>query len=121
MGKFDVGAFAFTMVLLYIGGLVANFLVPYLPFSEGYISGIVIGMVQMLMIVVFGLATRKFDLWSILTGGIIIFIGGLLGGMLVGYIKLDGLAATILVLAVQTAILMTFGLIKSRGKSKPKL
>ena len=121
MKGFDITSFIFVMVLLYIGGFVGGYIQNIIPFfaSGGWIGGILLGMVQMVLLAVVGLATGKLGFWTIIFGGIVIFVGGILGSYLTSFVNLSGLYATVLTLAVQTVILMFMGLVRGGGGKSP--
>ena len=108
----DLKYFLLTFVGLFAGSLLAGYLLPMLPITlDGWLLGILIGMVQMVVLVILGVTAGR-GLMPILIGGILIFIGGILGGLLTGYMNLTGWYATIAVLFVQILVLMLTGFIK---------
>jgi len=119
MKGFDITSFIFIMVLLYLGGFIGGYLQNWIPFfaTGGWIGGILLSMVQMVLITVVGLATGKLSFSTIIIGGIVIFVGGIVGSYLSGFVNLSGLYATVLTLAVQTVILMFMGLVRGGGKT----
>ena len=116
--KFDFKNFVFIMILLYLGGFIGGYLGGYIPFfsTGGWIGGIFLGMIQMVLIAVIGLASGKMSLWTIVLGGLAIFGGGMAGAFLADFVNLSGLYATVLTLAVQTMVLMFMGLVRGGGK-----
>ena len=119
--KFDPMNFVFIIVLLYVGGFIGGYLGNYIPFfaTGGWIGGILLAMVQMVLLAVVGLATGKLGLWTVILGGVVIFVGGIIGGYLTDFVNLSGLYATVLTLAVQTMILMFMGLVRGGGGKTP--
>jgi len=118
LGKFNLWAFIFTMIMLYIGGFFAAIIIPMIPISgmNGWVEGILTGVIQAIFLAVFGLLAGKLDLWNLLTSGVVIFIGSILGGIIAGFVDTSGFYATIIILAVQTAILSFTGL-SAKGRS----
>ena len=114
--KFDIGSFVFTMVLLYVGGFASTYITPMLPL-EGWVTGLVTAMIQVLILGLAGILTKQFDLVMLLVCGIAIFIGGIVGGLVASWMGMTGLMSTIILLAIQTLILSLTGYMK-RGKSK---
>lgn len=113
----NISNFVFLMLFLWIGGFVASMAIGFVPFAGNpYVAGIFTGVIQILIITVLGFATGKLDFMTILIGGVVCFIGSLLGGLAASMIGFSGIVATILVLAVQAGWLTTFGLIKGQKK-----
>jgi len=115
MAKFSFGSIAFIMICLFIGGFVSTaFILPMIPQAQGIFAGIITGMIQMLILLVFGLASKT-GFWGILWGSIMLLIGGILGGFITNYLALTGWFATITVLLVQAIILLFTGIAKGKG------
>lgn len=119
-GKINLWSFVLTMVFLYIGAFIAGFIVPMFAANTGYWSGIFTGVIQVLILSVFGVFSKKMGFVELLTGGIVIFVGGILGSMAAGYLSFTGIYATVLILAIQTMMLLFTGFLKGGG-GKPKL
>lgn len=115
-------SFLWIMLLLYVGGILAGFVLPSFAgaFSDnGWFTGLLTGIIQMALLTVLGFASGgKLGLTTILFGGIIIFVGGIVGGYAAGYLNLSGWFNTILILLVQSLIL---GFAGFTGRGKPKL
>ncbi len=108
-----------VMLILFVGSLVGGFITPMLPFSEiPWINGIVAGIISFIIIAVIGMTTHKLDFMTIIIGGALVFVGGILGGYISGMIGLEGWFQTALTLFLQTMLLMLTGYVKGRG---PKL
>ena len=118
----DIKTLIFVMVALLLGSFIASMLIGYLPdmFTSGWISGIVIGAIQILILSLFGLLAGKLGLWNILIGSILILVGGMIGGYITDMISMSGMIATVIVLAVQAVLLMTMGIVRG-GKGKTSL
>ena len=115
----DLKYFVLTFIGLFIGSLLAGFIVPMLPLQlDGWLLGILIGIVQMIILVFLGVVASH-SIIQIGIGGILIFIGSILGGFLVGYINLTGWYATIAILFVQMIVLMLTGFIKGSKAAIP--
>jgi hypothetical protein len=114
--KFNLWNFVFIMVLLYVGGLLGGYILPMVPMATGWLGSILLGMIQIALISIVGMASGKLSLWTIVLGGVVVFVGGILGGFVSDFIGMTGLYATIVTLAVQTAVLMMMGFVKGSGK-----
>jgi len=115
----DLKYFVLTFIGLFIGSLLAGFIVPMLPLQlDGWLLGILIGIVQMIILVFLGVVASH-SIIQIGIGGILIFVGSILGGFLVGYINLTGWYATIAILFVQMIVLMLTGFIKGSKAAIP--
>ena len=117
--KFDLGTYIITMGLLFLGGFVAGYIIPWIPSSNPLVTGILTGIIQMTIIAFFGFASGKLDLLNVIIGGILIFIGGIAGGYLVSYLALTGYVATIIVLVVQVLFLSALGLLRGSKSVVP--
>ena len=84
----------------------------------GWAEGIVIGIIQALLLSVFGVLTGKMGLWNLVIVAIVIFVGGIVGGIAAGYFSLTGLYATIIILAIQTLILSFAGFLGGKPSLK---
>jgi len=118
--KFNLWSFVLTMVFLYIGAFLAGFIVPMFAANVGYWAGIFTGVIQVLLLSVFGVLSKKMGFVELATGGIVIFIGGILGGLAASYLNFQGIYATVIILAIQSMILTFTGFIKGGGKT-PKI
>jgi hypothetical protein len=109
--------------LLALGALLAGIIVPTLfgTFSiSGWVSGFITAIIQAL-IVVFALAFAKIGIVQIIIGGVIIFVGGIVGGFICGYIGVSTQIQTLLILVIQAALLVAMGF-SGKGKSAlPKI
>jgi len=118
--RLDLVTIVLTVAILWFGGMLGGFVVSYMPWSSGsaWIDGLIIGMVQVALLGLIGLTSGKISLWTLLFGAILIIIGGIAGGFLVDMVGFsDPLGATAIVLIVQTAMLMTFGIVGKGKKS----
>lgn len=116
MAKFNLMGIVFTMAILWIGGfIVGSFLLPMLPSITGWMAGIFTGIIQMALLAFLGMTTGKMHLTSILIGGLIIFAGGFIGGILVSIFGLTDIFATITILLIQT-IMLSFTGYAAKGK-----
>lgn len=119
--RLDIFTIAMTMAVLWIGGILGGFVVAYLPFTgSAWIDALIIGIIQIALLGVIGTTSGKLTLWTLIFGFILILIGGLLGGFLVDFIGYtDRLWNPAIILFVQTAMLMMFGIIGKGKQSTP--
>jgi len=111
----------YTMILLYVGGIIGGFLITSLPLAVGgnsWILGFLISLVQAIFLSVFGFLTSRLNITTLIISGLVIFVGGLLGAYLGGFLGLTGLYLTIMVLIVQTLILSFTGYLKGGPRVK---
>jgi hypothetical protein len=113
----EIFSFVVLVILLFVGGIVAGFFLPYVPVTEGWQKGIVMGMIQIVILAVFGFLI-KFSLWNVLIGGFILMIGAVLGGYIVDLVGVTDVIATFLTLTVQALMLMALGLVRSHKTAK---
>jgi len=124
MTKLDIPTLIITMAILFVGAMFGGMFIPWIDVAlDPWVNGIVIALIQALFLSVFGIVTGKIKLFSIVVLGFVIFLGGLVGGIVAGYIGFGGIYATIVILAIQTIILSFMGFI-GKGKASiatPKL
>ncbi len=108
----DFKYFLFAFAGLFAGSILAGFIVPLIPIElSGWMQGIFIGIVQMVILVMLGAVASR-GLMPVLIGGILIFIGGIIGGFVSGIFGFTDWYGTIIVLFVQVLVLMFTGYIK---------
>ena len=101
------------------GSILAGYLLPLLPFTiDGWMQGILVGIIQVAILVFLGVVASH-GLFPILIGGIVIFVGGIIGGFISGYLGFTGWYATILISFVQVAVLMLTGFVKGSKAAVP--
>jgi len=105
------------IVLLYIGGLIGGFILPYVGHPVGWYSGIIIGIIQILFLALFGMFA-KLGIIQILIGVVVILIGGIFGGLIAEQLSLGGLFNTVTILAIQSLLLMATGFVKPKPSVK---
>lgn len=115
--KIDFVTIIMTMAVLWLGGMVGGFVIAYIPFTgSALIDALIIGMIQVALLGFIGLASGKLTIWTLILGGILIFIGGIVGGFIVNFTGFsDAMWTTGIVLFTQTGMLMIFGIV---GKGK---
>jgi len=113
--KFNLATFIVMMGLLALGSMIAGFFLEFLALGlTGWIAGLFTAIVELLIIAVAGFMSKTLDLPTVLIGGIVIFIGGLAGGFLSGYMQFTGYIASLLALIVQAALLIAVGFAKGQ-------
>jgi hypothetical protein len=119
----SAGNFIFIIILLGIGAFAGNWLLGnYAPqYQTGWIGGILLGLIQMLILTLLGMATGKLSITLLLFGALVIFAGAMIGGWLTGYLNLTGIFATIIVFAIQAVLLSVTGIAKGSGSGMTKL
>ena len=115
MSKFNIATFIIMIALLSLGAMIAGFVLEYLAFGwEGWVAGLLTAIIQIGIIALAGSLSKTLDLGTILMGGVIIFIGGLAGGFICGYMGFTTYIASLLSLVVQAAFLIGFGFVKGQ-------
>lgn len=114
----NLSNFVVTLALLGLGGLFAGLLVPLLPFAPTnfWIAGLLTGIIQVLVLSAGGALLGKLDLWNVMIGGIVCFIGSIAGAWVTSYLTFTGGFAQIVALGIQTLLLLIFGLVKGQKK-----
>jgi len=124
MAKLDITTMIVTMAILFIGAMFGGMFIPWINISlDPWVHGIVIAIIQGLLLAIFGIVTGKLQLSVVFILGSVIFVGGLIGGFVAGWIGFGNIYATVVILAIQTMILTLTGFI-GRGKTPiatPKL
>jgi hypothetical protein len=114
-----LGSIVLAIVALWLGGFVAGYIVPMIPITTSWVPQILTAMIQIIVLTIFGLVAVKQDIMTLVIGGLIIFVAGIVGNFFVGFANLAGFYATIVILVIQTVVLMWAGYL---GKgTKPKL
>lgn len=116
--KADMGSFIWIIVILLVGGFLGNFFINWSGFGTSWMQGLIIAFVQAILLAVFGILMGKAGIMQIIYATVAIFVGGILGGLLIEYLAVTGLFQTFVVLAIQSVILIFTGL---AGKGKLKL
>jgi len=106
-GTMNWSNFIVTMLLLYVGAILGNFVTPMLPVSlGGWGEGLFVALVQVILLMVVGVISGKMGLWDIVISVMLLFIGGLVGGFVASWLGISGMYAVILILAIQTFALL---------------
>lgn len=117
--KLEVGSILFTVLFLFLGGFLAAFIIPMLPFGfTGLIASLLTGIIQILVLALFGMLSTKMSLWNVLIGAVIILAGSVIGGVVATWLGMAGLYATIIVLFIQAILLVFMGIVKGKGIPK---
>lgn len=103
------------MIYLYIGAFIAGFLMPFFGSPMGWYAGIMTGIIQIMILALLGVIT-KIDLWTIIVGVLMIFLGGIFGGLIAETFGLGGIFQTITILAIQSLFIIFTGFVKGAGK-----
>lgn len=106
------------MALLWVGGFVAGYIVPLIPQATGFFALILAGVIQIVIVGLFGALGKKLDLYSVVVGALVIFVGAMIGSYLATTINITGLFSTVVILAIQTLLLSMMGIIKGGFKAK---
>jgi hypothetical protein len=115
MSKFNLAVFIIMIALLSLGATVAGFMLQFFALGlTGWIAGLFVAIIEILVIALAGTLSKTMDIGTILIGGIIIFIGGLAGGFICGYMQFTGYVASLLSLVVQAALLIGLGFVKGQ-------
>ena len=115
----DLSNFVVTLGLLCLGGMFAGLLVPILPFAANmWIAGLLTGIIQVLVLAGGGILLGKLDLWNVMLGGVVCFVGSIAGAWIASYISMLGGVAQVIALAVQALLLIVFGLVKGTKDKK---
>jgi hypothetical protein len=118
--KFNLTSFALMVLGLFVGNIVGGMLLEAVNISflsNPLVAAIALGMIDMLILSLLGLVSGKLSLMTIFLGAVFIFIGSIMGTYFANYLEFTGLFATFLILAIQAALLIFFG-IAGKGKSK---
>jgi len=115
----ELSNFVVTLGLLSLGGIFAGLLLPALPFAANiWIAGLLTGIVQVLVLAGGGILLGKLDLWNVMIGGVVCFIGSIAGAWIASYISLLGGVVQVIALAIQALLLLVFGLVKGTKGQK---
>ena len=118
---FKGSSFIFTIIFLYIGAFLAGLILNVFQLSSaGWTGGLLIGLIQVAVLGLVGIMA-KFDLWTILIGAFMVFIGGVVGGLVAEFFGAVDLVGLIIVLVCQTLLLMATGLVKSPASPNVKV
>jgi hypothetical protein len=117
MRNFSWTTLIVTMVALYVGTLISLFIIPVIPWPiYGLLQALLVGVIQMSILMVLGLLTGKTSIWTILIGGFIIIVSGMVGGYIADVVTASHhIPNAIIIVGVQTLALMVFGFV---GKGK---
>ena len=117
MGKMT--SFIWVFIMIWIGGIIAGFITPLIPqiAISGWNLGIITAFIQVLILAFVGILI-KMDLWTLLVSTVLLFVGGLFGGLIAQYFVAFGLWNTIIIIAVQTIFLMLTGFVKKSPSIK---
>lgn len=115
--KFSWSGLVFLMIFLYLGGLLSAFIMPFFGSPTGYYGGFITGIIQVLILAIFGVLVSV-DLMKIIIGAVMILLGGLFGGIIAETLGLVGFSQTIVILALQSIMLMATGLTKEKPSSQ---
>ncbi len=114
----DLSTFVRTLALLSLGGLFAGLLVPLMPYASTnfWIAGLLAGIIQVLVLSAGGVLLGNLDLWNVMVGGLVCFIGSIIGAWATSYLTFTGGIAQVVALAIQALLLLIFGLVKGQKK-----
>ncbi len=111
------------MGALLLGAILAGIIVPAIGGQwgiSGWVSGFITAIIQMLIVVVAIGTLGKLGIVEILLGAVVIFVGGIVGGWLSGYLTLTTQVQTLLIVLVQSALLLAMGF-TGKGKAAVKI
>ena len=115
----DIKYIGLAVVGVIAGSLLASWILPLIPFAlDGWMQGVLIGIIQVVILIGLGVVASR-GIFPILIGGLVIFVGGIIGGFISGYLGFTDWYATILIAFVQVVALMLAGFVKGSKAAIP--
>jgi hypothetical protein len=114
MGNIDLGAYLLLIIVLAAGAAGATWIFQLFNLAfTGWIQGIVIAFIQIILLAVVGLYSGKWGILQLVIGTIIIFIGSIVGGFISQFLQFTMQEITTLIIfAIQALFLLLLGIAK---------